>query len=150
MNEKVKEWRILRPSKYYSFEDPTKNICVDPNNLFSGVKKEDIPKFCVALDGKPSDTYTGVGNYCLAILSATDITKINDVGKTIEQKIETSGFKFKKLATVRSKKLNDRKARYIHLILDALIEISKEMKGLPFNSDIVLSPNEMLNPASRL
>lgn len=129
---------MLRPSCL-----PVLDADEDTSDFLSDVDEKDHPKIYVALDGKPSDRYVRGGHYCLATLIANSLRSVSSVGYRIQDKLQSSNIKFKKLSQVRGKK---RKNKYIQLVLDVLIEISKEQQGLPFNYRIALSSAEALNP----
>ena len=114
----------------------------DINDLFNGVEQEDAPQFFVVMDGKPSDSYKKNSNYCLAMLSARDISVFFSLGKRLEKALKRKKFRFTKVTRYRKK----RREKYINAVLDILIDISIKERGLRYNWRIAAGPSEVMNP----
>ena len=114
-----------------------------PEAMTNGLKLEDLPRYYVFMDGKPSDAYKCGGRYCLASLAASNFNVLTTLGAELDTKLSKKGFKFRKLSKIRKKK---RREKYIVSVLDILIDISKQRRGLPFNYLIAMGSMEFMNP----
>ena len=108
-----------------------------------GVVATDIPRFFVAMDGKPSDRYVRGGKYCLAMLTASSSDVFFDLGDRVNNELNKKGLRLIKLSKIRSKK---RRIKYTHSVLDILLNLSRKEQGLRINYRIVLSNSEVMNP----